>query len=192
MTAQINDRVFHCGRRYSLAGMNGEGLFDPSDYGLKPESCLSACWRGYHVDYEVRDSTLLLTSVTIGLSLPDKLLASRGQLPFAPGVIMGKPKFGLGTIEGLSSSVPYTGGLLIADNFIRELYVHMGFHPAWKFQDVRELIFEHGRLLEDHDRSSAMAALRERLAAEPLRPDIERSREVGSWIERCFSRNYGW
>lgn len=42
--------------------------------------------------------------------------------------------------------VPLSGGLLLGEGFIQELYVHMGFHPAWKYLHVIELIFEGGQL----------------------------------------------
>ena len=32
--------------------------------------------------------------------------------------------------ERIGHEIGYTGGLLLADGFIQELYVHMGFHPA--------------------------------------------------------------
>ena len=46
----------------------------------------------------------------------------------------------------------------LADGFIQNLYVHMGFHPAWKYREVHELLFEDGRLLHAQDRSAAMAS----------------------------------
>jgi hypothetical protein len=190
MTAQINDLVFHRKVRYSVAGVSGSGLFDPASYGIEPQTLSTACWRGFHVDYEVRDSMLLMTSLTIGLTPKDRLVASRGELPFAPGFVPANDRFGQPTIEGLSLAIPYTGGLLLADGFLRDLYVHMGFHPAWKYTDVRELIFEQGQVTEDHDRSQQMAELRERLMSQPLQPGISDRGEVSSWIERCFSLDY--
>ena len=35
--------------------------------------------------------------------------------------------------------IAYTGGLLLARGFIQKLYEHMGFHPAWKYEQVIEL-----------------------------------------------------
>jgi hypothetical protein len=190
MTAQINDSVFHRKRRYSVAGVSGKGLFDPASYGIQAKSFSTACWRGFHVDYEVIDSRLTLTAVSIELPVEHRAAAARGELTFAPGLRPAKDKFGVPRFEGLSLPIPYTGGLLLGDSFIRKLYVHMGFHPAWKYQNVRELIFEQGTLLEDHDRSAKMATLRERLASEPLRPGIDDWQEIQAWVERCFSRDY--
>jgi hypothetical protein len=62
--------------------------------------------------------------------------------------------------EGLDYPLDYTGSLLIADGFIQALYVHGGFHPAWKFERVLELVFDAGRFVEVVDRSERMAEVR--------------------------------
>ncbi len=53
--------------------------------------------------------------------------------------------------DNLNLPLPFSGGFLIARDFIRELYVHMGFHPAWKFREVWELLFDNGILKESQD-----------------------------------------
>jgi hypothetical protein len=55
---------------------------------------------------------------------------------------------------------PFTGGLLLGAGFIRELYVHMGHQPAWKYTEVLELTFDDGRLTLVHDRSELMGQRR--------------------------------
>ncbi len=42
------------------------------------------------------------------------------------------------------------------------LYVHMGYHPAWKYEKVHELIFENGLLIEDRDISAKMKEYRDK------------------------------
>jgi hypothetical protein len=95
--------------------------------------------------------------------------------------------------SGLREPVRFSGGLLLGDDFLRDLYVHMGFHPAWKFREVHELVFEKGRVVRESDRSAEMAEFREALAGRPLGPsnpaDLE---EVERWIRRCFSLDYKW
>ena len=63
--------------------------------------------------------------------------------------------------EGLNCHLEYSGGVLLAQGFIWTLYVHMGFHPAWKYENVIELIFESGILKDEYDRSNEMAEIRE-------------------------------
>src|SRR5580765_7756635 len=147
MTAQINDSVFHRKIDYALAGISGSGLFEPEAYGIKPVSMSTACWRGHYVTYAVEEGRLVLREVTVGLSKADEMHAKVGRGPALFGVLPRREgQRGAWNYSSLHEPVAFTGGLLLAEGFIRELYVHMGFHPAWKFQKVRELLFEEGRL----------------------------------------------
>jgi len=189
MTAQVSDEVLFEGAVYQLTGIDGEGLFDPTDHGLEPQPSCTACWRGHVCYYEVRDGRLLLSAVDISL----KPLEGSAPPP--------RPLYGVAPVDGVSffdaryedlaAAVPFSGGLLIARDFIEALYVHMGFHPAWKYRDVRELVFEDGRLTSVKDVSAEMEAFREEMRNASLEPDSEASRaEIEAWIERTFSRSY--
>jgi hypothetical protein len=79
----------------------------------------------------------------------------------------------------------YSGGLLIARGFIEELYVHLGFHPAWKYEQVRELVFTEGRLSEKFDRSASMAEIRRLMADSP-----EPTENMIEFINQAFDRRY--
>ena len=85
----------------------------------------------------------------------------------------------------------YSGGILIAKDFIDDLYVHMGFHPAWKYQTVAELIFDKGRFVSVSDKSLEMKALRQTVSEGELDgPGVDRPEDCIAWIERCFERRY--
>jgi hypothetical protein len=209
MTAQISDTFRYREKPHALAGVNGTGLFEPSQQGIKAVGWSTACWRGFHCAYEVADGALFLTQVNLGLGEEDMASAARGEGPKLfgkvprPYTIHGhstslrtgrvetsweSPDF---VVDGLREAVPFTGGLLLGDDFIRELYVHMGFHPAYKFRVVHELVFDAGRLTEEHDRSAQMAEFRERLSPRSLEPGRQASRaEVEAWVKRCFSLEY--
>jgi hypothetical protein len=91
----------------------------------------------------------------------------------------------------LGHRVPFSGGLLLADDFIDELYVHMGFHPAWKYREVHELVFLDGDLVLEADRSEQIAEFRQEIRDRPLEPGSGSEREdIRRWIERCFSQEY--
>ncbi len=176
------------GKSYSLAGKNGTGLFDPADHGVKPVGRCSACWRGFLCTYAVRDRRLLLDALAVCLDGP------------APTLFGVPPKQDEGSIrrfdavyEGLAHTVPYTGGLLLAVDFIEELYVHMGFHPAWKYREVHELVFRDGELVQEADRSEQTIEFRRELGYRPLEPGFgARPADVKRWIERCFRQEYRW
>jgi hypothetical protein len=184
MTAQAPDTVEVRGRAYAIAGASGSGLFSPAEHGLVTMPLTTANWRGYQASYAVRRGVLHLARLEIGLH-PE----ARGDR--APVL------FGAGPDEEAAARllyrfadapIPYSGGLLLGDDFVWELYVHMGFHPAWKFRNVLELTLEEGRVVREHDRSEEMAEIRDRVAAGQDDPDA--SPDMVAWIQRTFELDY--
>lgn len=189
MTAQVSDTVRYFGLDFSLAGISGDGLFEPAEHGLSPVAISTACWRGYYCTYLVQEDRLLLDTLHVGLQGQDAALAARGDGPLLFGARPGYHEQDRCFVyASLDAPVPFTGGLLLGRDFIHELYVHMGFHPAWKFRQVHELLFEQGRLLEAFDRSEAAAEVRRGLTPDDLRPGDPS--KIAEWIERTFSLRY--
>jgi hypothetical protein len=195
MTAQMSDRFIYRGEQYALAGVNGEGLFDPKEHGLQPVATCTACWRGFRCIYEVRDGRLLLRALQINHGVKEEE-GAWGRPTDAPELWGREPTSGgegfsffHSVYENLDHVVSFTGGLLLARGFHSEFYVHMGFHPAWKFSEVHELMFEDGRLTEAADRSAEMAKLREGVEGAGECEDPSR---LSEWIKRCFSLEYKW
>ena len=188
MTAQFSDQVRYRGKGYSLAGRNGPGLFDPTAHGLEPVGTCSACWRGYVCAYAVQDRKLLLDALAVCLDGPARPLFGVAPKPDKRGIRLFDAVY-----EGLAHPLPYSGGLLIAADFIEELYVHMGFHPAWKYREVHELVFRDGELVQEADRSEQIAEFRRELGDRPLEPARDaRQTDIRRWIEQCFSQDYTW
>jgi hypothetical protein len=156
----------------------------------------------------------VLTTANIGFSEEDRAAAKRGEGPKLFGQVPRQytvrgvsPNPGTGEVAGdgepweftdfryeeLRAVIPFSGGLLLGDDFVRGLYVHMGFHPAWKFRTVHELLFERGKLVRETDRSAVMAEFRETLAGRPLEPlDPGDDEAIERWVEQCFSLKYKW
>ena len=86
------------------------------------------------------------------------------------------------------------GGVDMRPTLLRvltDLYVHMGFHPAWKFKKVYELLFQSGTLTHAHDRSAQMRAFREEMKDRnlgPQNPDDHNS--IEAWVKKSFSLDY--
>lgn len=196
MTAQIDDRFVFRGRDYSVAGISEGFLFDPFVLGLHPVGTCTACWRGFQAYYAISDGHLVLDALHVNL-LEDGPGFVRVEGPSVNGVT---PSAQTDTrdvfnnhYEGLEYPLEYTGGVLLADGFIQELYVHMGFHPAWKYEAVVELVFAGGILTAEYDRSERMAEIRRMLAAggAPGGPPHEPGEaDVREFIERSFDRRY--
>jgi len=201
MTAQIEDTFRFQGRELSLAGISGAGLFEPADHGLDPKSWSTACWRGYRAHYVVTNDKLILSALEVSLTDPREVndgTPDRVPAPSINGIPASIPPEGYFKrfeyeYEGLELLVPYSGGLLLASGFIDELYVHMGFHPAWKYRHVHELIFELGMLKDGRDVSEKLSAIRKKMVAMPPEGDGS-SPPPGSmaWIEKCFSQDYNF
>jgi RNA polymerase-binding transcription factor DksA len=92
--------------------------------------------------------------------------------------------------SGLRRLIPFTGAMLLADDYIQDLW-GMITPDAYKYREVHELVFQDGRLVEEHERSGKVAEFRQMLSAcdsrESSAPSIE---EVALWVKRSFSREY--
>lgn len=182
MTAQVHDRVVWEGRDCLLVGIDGTGLFDPWEHGLRTQPTTTANWRGCVAHYGVRDDRLLLLELTdVGLAIePGRPPPSlRGTLP------QGERGF---AYPDLNWPLDFTGRLLIGRGFIQALYRHMGFHPAWKFEESWELVFDGGRLTSARDTSDEMRARRAKIKA-GREEDPDGPHRPG-WIVRTFRLDF--
>src|SRR5690349_1426432 len=118
MTAQVADSVVYEDVDYSLCGVNGEGLFAPASLGLKPFMSSTACWRGFVCTYAVEDGALVLDDLSINLPHDADVTG-----PVIFGAHPSAVHVGQRIYEGMNAPIEFSGGLLIGDEFIRELYV---------------------------------------------------------------------
>jgi hypothetical protein len=196
MTAQINDTFRYRNREYAVAGISEGELFEPSLLDLKPAGTCSACWRGYQAVFALSGSRLVLVALHVNLFTPGEVF-EHAEGPIINGVRPGKSRgerdWFNNHYEGLAYHLEYTGGLLLAEGFIEALYVHMGFHPAWKYERVVELIFEAGTLKHEFDRSERMAEIRQEVAERSGEADPDQrptEDEIAQFVERAFDRSY--
>lgn len=216
MTAQIHDSCFFKDEEYSIAGVKGEGMFHPAQFGFFPEFMHTACWRGYVAKYAVKDKQLFLKDLEMRVLIkrtlqnrPHELFKIAGVEPASYEIFTKNPPFDFDipldevndedstdlSYENINYPVAYTGGLLIGGNFLWDYYVHMGFQDAYKYETVHELLFEGGRLTATFDHSEKMKTIREKLK------NLEKKHEKGEnieqqqtslldWIDDCFSLDY--
>lgn len=185
MTAQVSDVFRYRDAYYALAGISEGEVFDISVFGLELNHFCSACWRGYTAEFAVVQGRLVLDELHVRLKRPGEGPAINELKPYL--------KNGCDHYEGLGYQLEYSGGLLLADGFIQSLYVHMGFHPAWKYETVIELIFDAGILKKEIDRSDRMAEIREMAFNswnESAAMRMPKMNEIRRFVERAFDRSY--
>ncbi|MBT9155701.1 MAG: Penicillin-binding protein 4* [Firmicutes bacterium] len=151
MTAQIADTFLFKGEPYSLIGMSGGALTEPEQFGMEPEMLHTACYRGFYATYELLGDALYLRSLT--------LREKNGNYRPIRGIKPVKEDC-KATYQGLSVVVAFTGKIRLAKDFIRELYIHMGYQKPTAFKTVLDVTLEAGRVVEIKDRSQEVEAKR--------------------------------
>ncbi|MBD3407421.1 MAG: hypothetical protein GF411_14990 [Candidatus Lokiarchaeota archaeon] len=181
MTGQIADSFLVDGDEYRLVGISGEGLFDPQEYKLQPYSRCTACWRGFSLEYDIRDGTLVLTKLYINLKEPKTI---QGIQP-----VSAQDDFGFfDYVYHLDIEIPFTGTILLGKDMIPEMYVHMGFQRAIAFRTVYEFEFNDGKVTKKRDLSEKMKQRRETDPTEGAAP--KKPQSTKEWIADTFSLEY--
>lgn len=177
MTGQIPDTFQYAGLDLEVVGIAGDAYPTPADFGLHPYSTCTASWRGYALQFRCVDEHLILSTLHVNAS-------SRARIN---GV---KPKRARGMFSkiyrDLNVATKFTGHLLVGREFLRGMYVHMGFQRVTAFKEVLELHFRAGRLERVHDRSADAAHARQQHPGQGARPSPGESLE--EWIARRFAR----
>ncbi|HSX52739.1 MAG TPA: hypothetical protein VLF09_17375 [Cellvibrio sp.] len=194
MTAQVADRFIYLGSPFHLAAYSNGELFYPDQHGYRPFPASTACWRGYCCEYAVKNGRLVLHQLCInhdGGEAEQTAQTSPPALNSKPAALSTETHIGKWLFDDVSLPLDYSGGVVIGRDFIYSLYAHMGFHPAWKYETVYELIFESGNLVHTSDLSHRMAEAREKIAKNPAEDIGDYSNEqIEQWIKNCFRRDY--
>ncbi|WP_426341355.1 hypothetical protein ACN9MZ_06220 [Pseudoduganella sp. S-14] len=194
MTTQVADGVIYDGRKFVLCGRNGPELFDPTIYGLVPAAPSTACYRGWMADFAVNDF-LMLKDLFIFHDAGLPVLNRSPNGPLVNSIAPVDPNSWCGfncLYQDVNLTTPFTGGLLIADGFIKQGGVNMGFHRFWEYEIVLELIFESGHLQSVEDKSAVARTVRQNhLGTDILgHKNITDDTATKDWIEHSFSLNY--
>jgi hypothetical protein len=89
--------------------------------------------------------------------------------------------------------IDFTGWLVLGRDFISKLYVHMGFHPPWKYQEIMECRFTNGLLQESADLSRDVAEIRRAYLPKVLPPRFGMEPGgLGRRLASCFQGSYGF
>jgi hypothetical protein len=194
MTDQVPDNCEFRGKVYAITAWIGVGYFDPRAHGIDPSLRVAstACFRGYQCSFVIVNAGLQLHELTIALDLQERMRVLRRQIPgFERGEFV-NGLFEPGPISGLALPVRFTGSMVLANGIIPGYVDYRGtLPPAFHHSDVLELVFEAGQVEKVHDRSNAMATLREQFDTADMRPSD--SARYGDFMRRyssCFSADY--
>lgn len=188
MTGQISDQFKYEGELYELVGIDGESLYSAEDFGITTQMASTACWRGYQMFYDCVNGELILDSLQVRTK--DKI-SINGVDP-KETVDEDGNAWGFFNIiyENLSLKTKFTGSILLANDFIREMYVHMGFQTPESFKKVIEIEVKDGDIIKVTDISVKMEKRREHGREKPSRPPTIEDKDIEDWIKDRFSQDY--
>ncbi len=83
----------------------------------------------------------------------------------------------------------FTGGVLIAKDFVEDMGAHMGFKKPMAYKTVFELKIRNGKLIEENDKSEIMAKWREENYGEGSAFRSEQNEDLEGWVSNSFSLN---
>ena len=153
MTGQTPHLVALREREYAMLERSGDGLFDPRAHGATLLLQISrACPHGYVCSYSVDADRLLLTALSLSLDPPDQSLPIVGP----PDVVNPRARF-THAWHRLRVEVPFSGAMLLGRDY---LHGHRPNLTAPRYGEVRELVFEVGRVVVDDDMSDHFARYR--------------------------------
>jgi hypothetical protein len=156
VTAQISDRVRFEGAEYVLLGPRS-GLFVPQGHGIEVTAMSTACWRGFHLLYTLTDR-LHLTHVHLQLKYAHEDVALFGKPPVRAD--SGRVEF-----RDLDEPIDFTGKLWLGIGAMLDKYGRRAFAVPYLFERVHEVRLAGGAVTAAHDRSDAMADMREQIKA---------------------------
>lgn len=153
MTAQIPDKFVFKGEAFDLIGMEGTIPFNPLDYGMQPIPISTACWRGFHCTFEITEENITLKELTIRVQNDaykpvNCIMPTTGQ-------------YGDSVYSDVGLVIPFAGTLRLANGFISERYVHMGYQKPSAYMRVYDVSFENGLVISVADRSAEVADIRD-------------------------------
>ncbi|MFX1402300.1 MAG: hypothetical protein ACFE8V_13760 [Promethearchaeota archaeon] len=179
ITGQIPEEVYYHGARYELTGVNGKGLYIPDDFGIKSYWKTTACYRGFQMRYKVYSNELILDQMSVNTKhipppingvYPQKIYRKYASFDYIYIKLNLKSKF--------------TGWIMIGKDFIKSMYVHMGFQKPKTFKKLLELHVDNGNILEVKDRSNYAEMMRKLDKISP------KSRYSMDFIKDSFSLDY--
>ncbi len=162
LTGQVPDEFIYKGERFELLGIKGKKLFTNEDFGVKPSSFTTACYRGHIMSYQFTNNQLLLDSFFITSDNPPKInnidpIRLTNKNPEVWWHSMFEYRY-----EHLNLKVPFNGEILLGKDFIHSMDPHMGHPPAIAYKTVLRFHLKDGTITKIEDESKKIEKEREK------------------------------
>lgn len=200
MTMQIRDTCKHNNKRFSIVEMSAPMAFNPKDYGLEPQLRCTACYRGYWCEYNICDDELYLQNFymfNLDNNYPPLNGANVSEQKFekakkytSKGVetALIEENMGHRVYENVNLNIPYTGRILVGDEYIRNYSIFMEYRLCWAYKILQEFVFEDGLLLETIDHSKYVEELRIKIKELGIKP--AHLDDAHEFVTNSFSLDY--
>jgi hypothetical protein len=148
LTGQEPDRVYYLDEKYDLVGFKGKGLSFPIDFGIETQMRSTNCRRGYIMRYKISEDTLKLDGFWFNTNNEELPLINEVKPIKITEEIAKKGKYPQSLFEyeyeNVGIVINFNGNLLIAKDFIKSEYVHMGFQSSLSYKTVLKIHFKDG------------------------------------------------
>lgn len=158
MTMQIRDSIRLQGTEYSIIITDPPLLFSPQEYGITPQYCCTACYRGFYCAYSVENNNLLLSS----LFIHSKNDCSPPIRNIAPITEKSSLLFNMRhcAYRGLSLPTDFTGSMLVGNGLIHTAQIEGILDSPWQYHKLLDLQFANGHLIAIKDESDTAKDIR--------------------------------
>ena len=157
MTGQEPDRIYYMDEKYDLVGFKGKGISFPTDFGIDTHGRSTNCHRGYIMRYKIIENSLKLdgfwfNSNNINFPLINEVEPIKITEEAAKQGEYLQRLFEY-EYKNINMIMDFKGNLLLAKDFIRSQYVHMGFQSSSAYKTVLKIDFKDGIVINVEDKS---------------------------------------
>lgn len=161
MTVQVGDIYKHNQIEYEIVKTSAPLVFNPQNYGIRPESVVTCCWNGYWCEYTTVNGNLLLE--TLYIHSKDNCYPQINGICAEPDNPKVFEHMGHHFYKHLNIPIPYTGKILIVKGYVPGYSSPIGHRHILGYQAYLELIFENGILNTVLDQTHIAQELRDQV-----------------------------
>jgi len=157
LTGQEPDRVYYMDEKCDLVGFKGKGISFPIDFGIETHSRSTNCHRGYIITYQIIEDRLKLDGFWFNSNDNEFPLINEVK-PKKISEEAAKQGEYIQTLfeyeyKNIDMIMNFSGNLLLAKDFIKSQYVHMGFQSSSAYKTVLKIDFKDGIIENVEDKS---------------------------------------